>query len=145
MGSSAWTDAETAQRTALSVYENALGREHTAYGGSLAGLCEIHLHAGRLAEAEAECREAHAIRERALGTRSLGLNSTLLLLGDMRARRGELAAADSLYSMVLSIIQERVGDESRMYDYVYPRIAALRDLQHRPAEAAELRESGKGT
>jgi len=134
-----WTDAEAAQRTAMSVYGNVLGRAHAVYGGAVAGLCEIHFHAGRLAEAERECGEAQMIRERAMGSRSLALFSTLLLRGDMRAHGGKLAEADSLYSAALSILQERLGAESRMYEYVYPRIAALRDLQHRPAEAAELR------
>jgi hypothetical protein len=67
-----------------------------------------------------------------------------MLLGDMRTQRGDLAAADSLYSVAQSIIQERAGDQPRAYQYLYPRIAALRELQHRPAEAAELRRKGGG-
>jgi hypothetical protein len=51
----------------MTIYVNALGPAHSNHAGALAGLCEIHLHAGRVAEAEAECREALAIRERALG------------------------------------------------------------------------------
>jgi len=134
-----WADAETAQRKAMTIYVNALGPAHSNHAGALAGLCEIHLHAGRVSEAEAECREALEIRQRALGPRTLGVINPLMLLGDMRAQRGELAAADSLYSAALSIIQEHVGGAPHAYEYLYPRIAALRDLQHRPVEAAELR------
>ena len=139
-----WADAEAAQSTALAIYDSALGRAHGAYGGAIAGLCEIHFHAGRLAEAEAECRESITILERAQGLRTLGLLNPLMLLGDMRAQRGELSAADSLYSVALSIVQERVGLLPRPYEYLYPRIAALRELQHRPAEAAELRRKVGG-
>ena len=139
-----WADAETSQRTAIAIYDSTLGRTHSTYAAAMAGLCEIHLHAGRLAEAESECREAMTIRERALGTRTPGLLNPLMLLGDMRAQRGDLAAADSLYSVAQSIIQERAGDQPRAYQYLYPRIAALRELQHRPAEAAELRRKGGG-
>ena len=120
-------------------FDSALGRAHPMYAGAIAGLCEIHLHAGRLGDAEAECRHSMAVRERAQGTRNLGLLSPLMLLGDMKAGRGELAAADSLYSAALSIAQEHVGEDSRPYELLYPRMAVLRDLQHRPAEAAELR------
>jgi serine/threonine-protein kinase len=134
-----WADAEAAERTAITVYKNALGRAHPAYGGAIAGLCEIHLHAGRLAEAEKECRETLAIRQNALGSKNLGLLNPLMLLGDIRVQRGELAAADSLYSAAESIVHDLIGDQPRSYEYLYPRMAALRDLQHRPAEAAELR------
>jgi tetratricopeptide (TPR) repeat protein len=139
-----WADAEAVQRTAMTIYDSALGRAHSVYAGALAGLCEIHLHAGRLAEAEAECRDALATRERALGARTLGVVNPLMLLGDMQAQRGELAAADSVYSTVLSILQERLGEQPRAYEYLYPRIAALRDLQHRPAEAEDLRRKAGG-
>ena len=139
-----WAEAEASQRVAIAIYDSLLGRAHSASAGVIAGLCEIHLHAGRLAAAESECREAVAIRERALGARSLGLLNPLMLLGDMRTQRGDLAAADSLYSVAQSIIQERAGDQPRAYQYLYPRIAALRELQHRPAEAAELRRKGGG-
>jgi serine/threonine-protein kinase len=139
-----WTDAEAAQRIAITIYENSLGRAHPAYAGAIAGLCEIHLHTHRFAEAETECREALAIRERALGLRTLVLLNPLMLLGDMRAQRGELAAADSLYSRAQSILHEHVGDQPRAYEYLFPRVAALRDLQHRPAEAAELRRKAGG-
>jgi len=67
-----------------------------------------------------------------------------MLLGDMRTQRGELAAADSVYSTAMSIIQEHIGEAPRAYEYLYPRIAALRDLQHRPDEAAELRRKAGG-
>ena len=139
-----WTEAEAAQRTAMAVFDNALGRAHAMYAGAMAGLCEIHLHAGRLAEADTECRESLAIRERALGPRNLGLLSPLLLLGDMRVGRGELAAADSLYSAASSIIQDHVGEQPRPHEALYSRLAVLRDLQHRPAEAAELRRKAGG-
>ncbi|HEX5076973.1 MAG TPA: serine/threonine-protein kinase [Gemmatimonadaceae bacterium] len=139
-----WTEAEAAQRTAMTLFANVLGSAHPMYAGAKAGLCEIHLHAGRVSEAEAECRESLAMRERAQGSRNLGLLNPLMLLGDMRVARGELAAADSFYSAALSIAQERVGEPSRPYDYLYPRIAVLRDLQHRPAEAAELRRKVGG-
>lgn len=139
-----WTEAESAQRTAMTVYEAALGRAHPVYAAAVAGLCEIHLHAGRLAEAEAECRESMAIREQIQGTRSFGLVNVLMLLGDMHANRGDLSRADSLYSAAESIIQEHVGDLPRSYYYLYPRMAALRDLQRRPAEAAELRRKARG-
>ena len=139
-----WADAETAQRTALAIYDSALGRAHGVYGGATAGLCEIHLHAGRTADAEAECRASITTLERAYGPRTLGLLNPMMLLGDMRAQRGDLAAADSLYAAALSILQERVGAQSRAYEHLYPRIAALRDLQHRPAEAAELRAKAGG-
>jgi serine/threonine-protein kinase len=138
-----WSDAEASQRTAITVYENALGREHSAYGAAIGGLCEIHLHAGRLAEAETECRTMIAIRQHALGATNLGLLNPLMLLGDIRAQRGQLTAADSLYSDALSIIHEHAG-QLRAYESVYARIAALRDLQHRPAEAAELRRKAGG-
>jgi hypothetical protein len=116
------------------------------YAGAIAGLCEIHIHAGRVTEAEAECRESRAMRERIQGMRNLGLLNPLMLLGDIQVGRGELAAADSLYSAALSIMQEHVGEQSRPSEYLYPRMAVLRDLQHRPAEAAELRRKvgGKG-
>jgi eukaryotic-like serine/threonine-protein kinase len=139
-----WSDAEEVQRTAITVYEKTLGRAHPAFGGAIGGLCEIHLHAGRLGEAEKECREMLAIRERALGSSTLGLTSPLMLLGDIHVQRGELAPADSLYSAALAIIQKHLGDQPRAYDYLYPRIAALRELQHRPAEAAELRRKAGG-
>jgi serine/threonine-protein kinase len=139
-----WADAEAAQRIALAIYDSALGRAHAAYGGATAGLCEIHLHAGRIADAEVECREAITIIERAQGPRTLGLLNPMMLLGDMRVQRGELSAADSLYSEALSILQERVGTRPRAFEHLYPRIAALRDLQHRPAEAAELRTEAGG-
>jgi serine/threonine-protein kinase len=139
-----WSDAEAAQRTAITVYENALGRAHPAFAGAIGGLCEIHIRTGRLAEAETECDEMRAIRIRALGTSNLGLINPLMLLGDIHAQRGELAAADSLYGNALSIIRKQVGDQPRAYEYLYPRIAALRDLQHRPAEAAELRKKAGG-
>jgi len=140
-----WAEAEASQRSAIAIYDSLLGREHSASAGVIAGLCEIHLHAGRLAAAEPECREAVAIRERALGARNLGLLNPLMLLGDMRAQRGDLAAADSFYTVAQSIIQERAGDQPRAYQYLYPRMAALRELQHRPAEAAELRRKGGGS
>jgi serine/threonine-protein kinase len=134
-----WSDAEATQRMAIAAFETALGRAHSAYAGAIGGLCEIHVHAGRLAEAETECRTMVAIRERALGARNLGLLNPLMLLGDMRAQQGRLGEADSLYSSALSIIREH-ADQPRAYENLYPRIAALRDLQHRPAEAAELRK-----
>ena len=139
-----WNDAEAVQRTAIAAYEASLGRAHQAYAGAIGGLCEIHIHAGRLTEAEKECRELLAIRERALGPRTLGLVNGLMLLGDIRVQRNELVAADSLYSIAESIIHEHAGDQSRSYDFLYPRIAVLRDLQHRPAEAAELRQRSGG-
>jgi serine/threonine-protein kinase len=139
-----WADAEAAQRTTMRVYENAVGREHPVVAGVMAGLCENHLHAGRLAEAEAECRDALAIRERTQGPNNYGMVGPLILLGDIRVQRGELAAADSFYSAGLAIIQERIGAGPRGYELLYPRIAALRDLQHRPAEAAELRKKAGG-
>ncbi len=139
-----WADVETAQRTGLTIYDNSLGRAHSAYAGALAGLCEAHLQLGRLAEAEAECREALAIRARALGARNLGQVNPFVSLGDLRVKRGELAAADSFYSAALAIVQERIGAAAPGYEYIYPRIAALRELQHRPAEAAELRRKGGG-
>ena len=139
-----WTDAATAQRTAMRVYENALGREHPVSAGAIAGLCENHIHAGQLAEAEAECREALAIRERTQGPKNYGMLGPLILLGDISVQRGDLVAADSLYSAGLAILQEHSGTGPRGYEYLYPRIAALRDLQHRPAEAAELRKKVGG-
>ncbi len=78
------------------------------------------------------------------GTRSYGLINVLMLLGDMQAQHGELSAADSLYSTAESIIREHVGALPRAYDYLYPRMAALRDLQHRPAEASDLRRKSGG-
>jgi tetratricopeptide (TPR) repeat protein len=138
-----WSDAEPTQRTAITAYETSLGRAHPAYAGAIGGLCEIHLHAGRLAEAETECRTMLAIRERALGTSNLGLVNPLMLLGDIRAQRGELTAADSLYSSALSIIREH-SDQPRAYENLYTRMAVLRDLQHRPVEAAELRRRAGG-
>ena len=134
-----WSDAEATQRIAIAVYDSSLGSRHAAYAGSIAGLCEIHLHAGRLDDAEQECRESLAIRERAQGARSLGRINALILLGDLRTQRGDFAAADSLYSNAQSIIQEHIDGLTRPYQSLYPRIAALRDLQHRPAEAAALR------
>ena len=139
-----WAEAEAAQRTALAIYETLLGRAHPAYAGAMAGLCATHFRAGRLREAEAECRESIAIRDRAQGPRSLGIINALMVLGDMRIQRGELTTADSLYSTALSIVQEHLGDLPRPYDFLYPRIAALRDLQHRPAEAAEYRRKAGG-
>jgi len=139
-----WSAAEATQRTAISMYDSALGRAHPAYASAIGGLCEIHLHAGRLAEAETECRTMIAIRERALGNNHLGLTYPLMLLGDIRVQRGELAAADSLYSAALSIIRER-ADQPRAYENLYPRMAVLRDLQHRPADAAELRRRAGGS
>ena len=134
-----WTEAESAERVAMTVYENALARAHPVYAGALAGLCEIHLHSGRLAEAESECRESMAIRERAQGPRSFGMINVLMLLGDMQSKRGELISADSLYTAAEAIIQAHIGELPRAFDSLYPRMAALRDLQHRPAEAAALR------
>jgi serine/threonine-protein kinase len=139
-----WADAEAAQRTTMRVYEKAVGREHPVVAGVIAGLCENHLHAGRLVEAETECRDALAIRERTQGPNNYGMVGPLILLGDIRVKRGELAAADSFYSAGLAIIQERIGAGPRGYELLYPRIAALRDLQHRPAEAAELRKKAGG-
>jgi tetratricopeptide (TPR) repeat protein len=138
-----WSDAEATQRTAIAAYESSLGRAHPAYAGAIGGLCEIHLHAGRLDEAETECRAMLAIRERALGNSNLGLINPLMLLGDIRAQRGQLTAADSLYSTALSIIREH-ADQPRAYENLYPRMAVLRDLQHRPVEAAELRRRAGG-
>jgi serine/threonine-protein kinase len=139
-----WPDAEAAQRVAIAVYDSSLGRAHLAYLGAIAGLCEIHLHAGQLAAAESECRDAMAVRERVQGKRSLGLVNVLTLLGDMNAQRGNLAAADSLYATAESILQEHVGLSARAFESLYPRVAALRDLQHRPADAAELRRKSGG-
>jgi serine/threonine-protein kinase len=139
-----WPETEATQQTALSIYEAVLGRGHPAYAGALAGLCETHFHAGRLREAEAECRESIAIRERSQGVRSLGSLNALMVLGDMRMKRADLAGADSLYSTAQSIIQEHLGDLPRPYDNLYPRLAALRDLQRRPAEAAEFRRKAGG-
>lgn len=139
-----WGDVETAQRTAASIYGEGLGHAHPMYGTAIAGLCETHLQVGRLAEAETECREALAIKERAQGARTVGLVNPLMSLGDIRVKRGDLAAADSLYSTALSILQERVGEQSRVYDHLYPRMAALRELQNRPADAAELRRKAGG-
>ena len=62
----------------------------------------------------------------------------LMSLGDIRVKRGDLTGADSLYSIALSILQERFGTRSRLYDYLYPRMAVLRDLQHRPTDATAL-------
>ena len=139
-----WTNAEAAQRTAMEVFDSVLTRAHPMYAGAMAGLCEIHLHAGRLAEADSECRQSLVIRERTLGARSLGLLAPLMLLGDMQVARGELAAADSLYAVALSITQDHVGEQSRPSESLFPRMAVLRDLQHRPAEAAELRRKAGG-
>jgi serine/threonine protein kinase len=139
-----WADVEAAQRTAMTIYGNALGHAHTGYAGAIAGLCETHVQLGRLVQAEAECREALAIRARAVGPRNLGQVKPLMSLGDIRIRHGDLAAADSLYTTALSITHERVGDYLPAYDYVYARLAALRDLQHRPAEAAALRKKAGG-
>ena len=139
-----WTEAEAMQRIAIAVYDSALGRAHQTYAGALVGLCEIHLHVGRLDLAEMECRESLAIRERVQGMRGLGRINALMLLGDMRAQRGDLAAADSLYATAESILREHAGDLARQYMYLYPRMAALRDLQHRPVEAAELRRKAGG-
>jgi len=139
-----WSDAEAIQRTAISVYEASLGRAHPAYAGAIGGLCEIHLHDGRLAEAETECNEMLAIRRRVFGASNLGLVNPLMLLGDIDVQRGKLAEADSLYSAALSIIQRHIGDPPRAYENLYPRIAVLRELQHRPDEAAELRRKAGG-
>jgi serine/threonine-protein kinase len=139
-----WSDAEGAQRTAIAVYDSALSRAHPAYAAARAGLCEVLLHAGRLVDAESECRESLAIRERAQGPRSLGMINALTLLGDLRVQRRELAAGDSLYSTAESIIREHAGDLTLLYASLYPRIAVLRELQHRPAEAAELRRKAGG-
>jgi serine/threonine-protein kinase len=139
-----WTDVEGAQRIAMTIYGNSLGSAHPIYAGVIAGLCETHLHVGRLAQAEAECREALAIRQRVQGASNLGQVNPLMSLGDIRARRGDLAEADSLYSAARSILDEHVGAESVVYDYLYPRMAALRDLQHRAAEAEELRRKTGG-
>ena len=137
-----WSGAEATQRIAISVYDSALGRAHPAYGSAIGGLCEIHLHAGRLAEAETECRSMIAIRAHALGSH-LGLINPLMLLGDISTQRGDLATADSLYAAALSIIRDHV-DQPRAYENLYPRMAVLRDMQHRPAEAAELRRRANG-
>jgi tetratricopeptide (TPR) repeat protein len=139
-----WAEAEATQRIAMAVDDSALGRAHPLYASALAGLCEIHLHMGRLDQAEPECRESLVIRKRVQGARSLGGINAIMLLGDMRAQRGDLAAADSLYSTAESIIHEHAGDGTGLYAYLYPRIAALRDLQHRSAEAAELRRKAGG-
>jgi serine/threonine-protein kinase len=139
-----WNDAESVQRVAMAVYDSALGRAHPVYAGALAGLCEIHFHAGRLTEATAECRESMAIRERAQGARSFGMINVLMLLGDMQVKQRRLAAADSFYTIARSIIQEHVGELPRANFALYPRLAALRDLQHRSAEAAELRKQVGG-
>ena len=139
-----WAEAESAQRTGMAVFATVLGSTHPMYAGAMAGLCEIHLHAGRVVEAEAECRESLAIRQRAVGSRNLGLVNPLMLLGDMHAARGELTAADSLYSAALSILQEHVDGQPRPFEFLYPRMAVVRDLQHRPAEAAELRRKAGG-
>ena len=139
-----WSEAEAAARIAMAVYDSSLGRAHPVYAGALAGMCEIHLHVGRLDVAEHECLESLAIRERVQGMRSLGRINALMLLGDMRVQRGDLGAADSLYATAESIIREHAGDLYRPYEYLYPRMAALRDLQHRPADAAELRKKSGG-
>jgi serine/threonine-protein kinase len=139
-----WTEAEALERTALEVFDNALGRAHPTYAGAMAALCEIHLHAGRLAQADSDCHESIAIRERAQGPRNFGLLNPLMLLGDMRVSRGELAAADSFYTTALSILQEHADEQKRPSESLYPRVAVLRDLQHRPTEAAELRRLAGG-
>jgi serine/threonine protein kinase len=138
-----WSEAEATQRIAIAVYDSALGPAHGAYAGAVAGLCEIHLHAGRLDDAEKECRESLAIRARAQGA-TLGQINALMLLGDVRTQRGDFAAADSLYSTAQSIIQQYADGLTRPYESLYPRIALLRDLQHRPAEATELRKKVGG-
>lgn len=139
-----WSEAEAAQRIAIAVYDTSLGRAHPAHASSIAGLCEIHVHVGRLDEAEKECRESLALREHAQGMRSLGRINALMLLGDIRTQRGDFSAADAFYADAQSIIQEHFDGLRRPYEYLYPRIAALRDLQHRPAEAAELRRMSAG-
>jgi hypothetical protein len=67
-----------------------------------------------------------------------------MVLGDIHLQRGDLARADSAYSAALSIVQEHLGGRSRVDAYLYPRLAALRDLQHRAAEAAEFRKKSGG-
>jgi serine/threonine-protein kinase len=139
-----WADVEAAQQTALTIYGTALGREHPVYAGVVAGLCETHLQLGGLPRAEGECRQALSIRERAQGPNSLAQVKPMLSLGDIRARRGDLATADSLYSTARAILEKHVGTEPVLYERLYPRMAALRDLQGRSAEAAELRKKSGG-
>jgi serine/threonine protein kinase len=138
-----WSEAEATQRIAIAVYDSSLGPAHGIYAGAVAGLCEIHLHAGRLDDAEKECRESLAIRARAQGATPGQINA-LILLGDIRTQRGDFAGADSLYSTAQSILQQYADGLTRPYQSLYPRIALLRDLQHRPAEAAELRKKVGG-
>jgi serine/threonine-protein kinase len=133
-----WNEAETALRIAEDVDSKVLGRAHPAYANVLAGLCDTHYQLGRLDLAEAECLNAMAIRRRIQGLKSLAYVNPLMSLGDIRVKRGDLAGADSLYSIAQSILQERFGTQSRLYDYLYPRMAVLRGLQHRPTEAAAL-------
>ena len=140
-----WTEAEAAQRTAMAVFDNALGRAHAMYAGAMAGLCEIHLHAGRLAEADAECRESLAIRQRALGPRNLGLLSPLMLLGDMQAGAASSPRRTRSTRPRCRSSRSTRGEQPRPHESLYSRIAVLRDLQHRPAEAAELRRKAGGS
>ena len=63
------------------------------YAGAIAGLCEIHLHAGRLGEAEAECRESLAIRERWLVPNHFMIARSVENLADARVAQGRMDEA----------------------------------------------------
>jgi ATP/maltotriose-dependent transcriptional regulator MalT len=119
-----------------------IGPEHHVARAALYQLGELHLAAGRFAEAYALYAEIRRLSAAEEGEASHGVLSSLAMMAETRARQGELAEADAAFREVI-VLRGRYTGAGHPFTLLtrLQRVQAVLLPQRRFAEAAdELRQ-----
>ena len=106
-------EAEEHMRHALDIYEASLGPEHQYIASALTELGAVLNDAGRGDEATPLLERAVAIRRKDYDDTQLLTASTLSVLGRNRALAGDLAAAETLLTGSVAVLESEAGAGDR--------------------------------
>jgi tetratricopeptide (TPR) repeat protein len=137
-GRAALAEAEPLARAALSLSENALGREHVDVATDLSNLANLLREAGRHTEAERLIREALASLERGYGRKHANVGAALSVLGLLLQQTGRPAEAEPLFHEALAIDENAFGRQDPKVAIDLSNLASLLSSIGRYAEAEPL-------
>jgi CHAT domain-containing protein/Tfp pilus assembly protein PilF len=133
-----YADAIPIAQRALTLRENALGRDHPDVATSLNNLAFLYVRQGRYAEAEPLYQRSLAIREKALGRDHPDVAISLNNLAILYYSEGRYADAEPLYQRSLAIREKPLGRDHPNVAPVLNNLAAMYRNQGRYADAEPL-------
>jgi len=108
-----YLDAEPLYQRALSIYEDALGLEHTDVAMVLYNIASVKYFTSRYTEAEQLYQRALSIYEKVLGPEHTDVATTLDGIAILKCATGRYADAEALYQKALIIREKVLGRDHR--------------------------------